>query len=248
MAADTRFAFVTGGSRGIGAAIVERLAAEGFEVTFTYVNDERSAEHTERRAQAGGGVAHAVRADLTDLASIEALLATIPGPRLPHLDVVVNNAAIATPVTPIAETTLDTWRDNLTIAATAPFLIIKHAIAHLRPGAAMINISTINTSTQPAAGVAAYVAGKGALEQLTRIAAIELGPHDVTVNAVRPGPTDTDMQRAANPDPRTRERIADATPMRRFGRPDDVADVVAFLAGPQARWITGQTLTASGGL
>ena len=148
----------------------------------------------------------------------------------------------------IEKTTLQTWNDNLMVAATAPFMIIKHAIPHLRPGASIINISTINASTQPAAGVAAYVAGKGALEQLSAIAAIELGPRDITVNVVRPGVTDTDMQRAANPDLAARERIAEATPLRRMGQPTDIADVVAFLASPQGRWVTGQTITASGGL
>lgn len=108
---------------------------------------------------------------MTDLASVEQLIAAIPGPELPHLDLIVNNAAIATPVTLIKDTTLGTWCDNLMIAATAPFLTIKHAIAHLRAGASVINIATINASTHPTAGTAAYVAGKSALEQLTAIAA-----------------------------------------------------------------------------
>lgn len=239
---------VTGGSRGIGAAIVKRLATEGCRVTFTYASDEEAAAQVEAAVRAAGGVAHRIRADLTNHHSVEQLTATIPNAELPHLDVLVNNAAIPTPVIMIEKTTLQTWNDNLMVAATAPFMIIKHAIPHLRPGASIINISTINASTQPAAGVAAYVAGKGALEQLSAIAAIELGPRDITVNVVRPGVTDTDMQRAANPDLAARERIAEATPLRRMGQPTDIADVVAFLASPQGRWVTGQTITASGGL
>lgn len=239
---------MTGGSRGIGAAVVKRLAAEGCTVTFTYVSDQHAAEQVEAAVRSAGGTAHGVRADLTDLGSVEQLADTIGDAELPHLDVVVNNAAIPTPVTMIEDTELNTWNDNMMVAATAPFVIIKHAIPHLRPGAAIVNISTINASTHPAAGVAAYVAGKGALEQLSVIAAIELGPRDITVNVVRPGVTDTDMQRAANPDPAAQSAIAQATPMRRMGQPTDIADVVAFLAGPQGRWVTGQIITASGGL
>lgn len=246
--AEPRYALVTGGSRGIGAAIVKRLAAEGFCVTFSYVSDEKAAIQVETDVRAAGGIANRIRADLTDLDSVEQLADTIPNPALPHLDVVVNNAAIPTPVAMIEDTALETWSDNLMVAATAPFLIIKRAIPHLRPGAAIINISTINVGTQPVAGVAAYAAGKGALEQLSAIAAVELGPRDITVNTVRPGATDTDMQRAANPDPAVRAQIAEATPMRRLGQPNDIADVVAFLAGPQGRWVTGQTISVSGGL
>lgn len=246
--ADHRFALITGGSRGIGSAIVKRLAAEGYRVIFTYASDETSARKTKEEVLSSGGIAHYTQADLTDPTSVKQLAASIPNPRLPHLDVLVNNAAIPTPVTLIEDTTLNTWCDNLMIAATAPFLIIKHAIPHLRPGASIINISTINASTHPGAGVAAYVAGKGALEQLSAIAAIELGPRDVTVNTVRPGVTDTDMQRAANPDPSTRARLAELTPLRRMGQPDDIANVVAFLASPQGHWVTGQNITASGGL
>jgi 3-oxoacyl-[acyl-carrier protein] reductase len=116
----------------------------------------------------------------------------------------------------------------------------------MRQGGSIINISTVNT-VRPAPGITPYAASKGAMEQLTAVAAHELGPHGITVNTVSPGATDTDLLRATNPAERL-ETVAAMTPLGRLGHPSDVADVVAFLAGPDSRWITGQNIRASGGI
>lgn len=155
---ETKYALVTGGSRGIGAAIVARLAAAGYHVAFTYLSNETAAGQVKDRVHAAGGSANPMQTDLTNIASIEKLLAAIPNSDVPHLDVVVNNAAILPPVALIEDTAFSVWSDNLMIAATAPFLIIKHVIPYLRPGASVINISTINASTHPVEGVSAYAA------------------------------------------------------------------------------------------
>ena len=114
-------------------------------------------------------------------------------------------------------------------------------------GSSIINISSLNTLL-PQPGIAEYCAGKSALEALTQVAAKELAAKDITVTAIRPGVTDTDGQQEANPDPELRQQLAQMTPMGRLGRPEDIAKVAAFLAGPESRWVTGQMITASGGL
>lgn len=159
----------------------------------------------------------------------------------------INNATTDVPISPIADTPLDAWTRALTISATAPFLLIKHLAPQMPNGGAIVNISSLNTQL-PQAGIAGYCAGKSAVESLTQVAAKELGAKGITVNAIRPGVTDTDGQRAVNPDPAVREQIAHMTPLGRLGEPEDIAAVVAFLASPDARWVTGQCLTVSGGL
>lgn len=240
---DQRNALVTGGSRGIGAAIVERLVADGFAVTFTYLRDEAAARSVERNAADAGGFARAIQADLTAPDGVEMLFDAID---VASLGVVVNNASIAAPPMPLLDTSDQTWDDYLAILAKAPFQIIRSAGRVMAQGSSIINISTVNT-VRPAPGISPYIAAKGALEQLTVASALELGPRDITVNAIRPGPTDTDMNRAVNT-PEQITQIAAMTPLRRYGQPADIAAVAAFLAGPDSRWITGQILSASGGL
>jgi len=230
-------AVVTGGSRGIGRAIVRRLARDGARVVFSYRQDKAAADALAREA----GDAVAVRADHADLASIEVLFEHVAG----GLDILVNNAAIVA-AAPIRDITPELFDQAMTVNTKFPLLAIRRAGPLLRDDGRIINISTLNTTT-PEAGIALYCASKAALEQITWVAARELGPRGITVNTVSPGATDTDLLRASNPAEALKE-AATATPLGRLGTPEDIADVVAFLAGPDARWITGQNIQATGGL
>ncbi|MEU8923101.1 glucose 1-dehydrogenase [Kitasatospora sp. NPDC048545] len=240
-----RAAVVTGGSRGIGRAIVRRLARDGADVVFGYAHDDRAAAEVVRAVEAGGGRAWALRADLGEPGAAERLMAEAED-RLGGLDVLVNNAATSFVPTPLAELD-DTALDAvLAVNTRSVFATVRYAARRMRDGGRIVNISTANT-VRPVPGIAAYAASKGAVEQLTAVAAVELGPRGITVNTVSPGATDTDLLRGTNP-PEALTRVAALTPLRRLGDPEDIADVVAFLAGPDGRWITGQNLRATGGL
>ncbi|MFH9353565.1 glucose 1-dehydrogenase [Kitasatospora sp. NPDC017646] len=238
-------AVVTGGSRGIGRAIVERLAREGADVVLGYAEDEAAAEAVVGAVAAAGGRAWAVRADLGVAGAAEQLMAAAEE-RLGGLDILVNNAAKSFTPTPLADLDDAAFDAVLSVNTRAVFATVRYAARRMRDGGRIVNISSINTA-RAVPGVAAYAASKGAVEQLTAVAAAELGPRGITVNTVSPGATDTDLLRGTNP-PEALERVAGVTPLRRLGQPEDIADVVAFLAGPDARWITGQNLRATGGL
>ncbi|MEV6983140.1 glucose 1-dehydrogenase [Sphaerisporangium sp. NPDC051017] len=238
-------AVVTGGSRGIGRAIVERLARDGAEVVFSYASNAQAAAEVEKAVKSAGGGAHAVRIDLADPGAAERLM-ELAEERLGPVDIIVNNAAMSFTPTPIADLDEDLYDRAMTVNARSVFLTTRYAARHMPDGGRIINISTLNT-IRPAPGIAPYAASKGALEQLTAVAAVELGPRGITVNTVSPGATDTDLLRSTNPE-EALTTVAAITPLRRLGHPSDVADVVAFLAGPDARWLTGQNLHATGGL
>ncbi len=237
-------ALVTGGSRGIGAAIVERLAKDGARVVFGYARNKDLAEQLVARLAETGAEAHAVAADVGDPDAVRELFDTAKE-LLGGVDILVNNAGQALTTT-IADTTEQDFDRMFAVNVKGPFFLMQQAARGLNRGGRIINISTINT-VMHGPGVAVYAATKAAVEQFTLVAAKEFGPRGVTVNTVSPGPIDTDMLRATN-SATALDIAAASTPLRRLGRPDDVADVVAFLAGPDARWLTGQNLRASGGL
>jgi 3-oxoacyl-[acyl-carrier protein] reductase len=242
---DGKAALVTGGSRGIGRAIAERLAADGAAVVLSYAARRDAADEVLAAIIAAGGRAHAVAADLRDPGAARQLFEqaeAITGP----LDILVNNAAIAG--TGLIIQTSDEDFDAVMIAnVRSPFMLIREAARRLRDGGRIVNISTVNTVIN-GPGMAAYAASKAALELLGRVAAYELGEREITVNSVSPGATDTEMFRTANPAEETHEQIAALTALRRLGQPADVADVVALLVSDDARWLTGQNIRACGGL
>lgn len=238
-------AVVTGGSRGIGRAIVERLARDGADVVFNYARSADSAAEVVREVEVAGGSARGVQLDLAEPGAAQRLM-EIAEDHLGGLDILVNNAAMNFAVASIAETDEALFDSVMAVNAKSTFLTIRHAARRMRDGGRIINISTLNT-VRPAPGNAPYAASKGAIEQLTAVAAQELGPRGITVNTVSPGATDTDLLRGTNSADNLQMVVA-ITPLRRLGQPSDLADVVGFLAGPDCRWITGQNIRATGGI
>jgi 3-oxoacyl-[acyl-carrier protein] reductase len=231
---DGKTALVTGGSRGIGRAIAERLAADGAEVVLSYATNESAAADVVKAITAAGGRAHAVAADLRFPESARQLFVQaekMVGP----LDILVNNAAIGVTGL-IAETADEDFDATMTTNLRSPFMLMREAARRLRDGGRIVNISTANTIL-PGPGMAAYAASKAAIEMLSRVAAYELGEREITV-----------MFRAANPAEDVHQKLADMTALRRLGQPADIADVVAFLVSTDARWLTGQSIRATGGL
>ncbi|GAA3339224.1 SDR family oxidoreductase [Amorphoplanes nipponensis] len=228
---------MTGGSRGIGRAIVERLARDGATVVFGY----RSRDEEAKAVEAAVPRARGFRADLAEPGAMRELLE-----RADRLDILVANAAAAFVPTPIAEVTDEEYDRVFAVNARSTFQAVRHAARHMRDHGRIIAISTLNT-TSPAPGGSLYVGSKGAVEQFVAVAARELGARGITVNAVSPGATDTELLRSTN-SAEALARMPELTPLGRLGRPEDIADVVAFLAGPDGRWITGQNIHAGGGL
>lgn len=238
-----RRAVVTGGSRGIGQAVTRRLAADGAEVVFSYTRSQEDSERLVAELAAEHKSVHAVQADLTRLEDLHRLFDTADK-LLGGLDILVNNAG-GSVVSPIKETQETDYDRIMALNAKATFFAMQQAAHRMGAEGRIINISSINT-VRHFPGIAVYAGSKAAVEQFTQVAAAELGPRGITVNTVSPGPIDTDMLRDTNP----RDALDLAvmtTPLRRLGRPADVADVVAFLAGPDSRWVTGANIRVSGG-
>ncbi|MDV9188352.1 SDR family oxidoreductase [Streptomyces sp. SR27] len=242
-----RTALVTGASRGIGQAIAARLAAEGALVIVHFGTDESGAAATVEGIEHAGGTALAVRAELgvdgdveTLFAGVEAGLAGRP------LDILVNNAATA-PTGPLGATTRAEFDHLFAVNVRAPYFIIEHALPLMRDGGRIITISSVATRMANPAQTS-FAMTKAAVETMSRTLANQLGPRGITVNAVAPGATRTATNGAVFDVPGLAEQIAGMTALDRLGGPDDVADVVVFLASDAARWVTGQIVDASGGL
>ncbi len=239
---DAPVAIVTGGSRGIGRATAERLAADGFRIVLTYREREQAAAEAVAAIVAGGGEARAVRADLVKREDVLAIFAAADE-AFGRLDALVLNAA-AIPnglLTEISEEDFD-WA--FAVNTKAAFHAFREAAKRLPAGGRIVAIST-GLTRNPMAESNAYSASKAALEVLVRSFAQEVGPREITVNALLPGITDTEG--LAIPQ-QLIDTLVQQTPLRRLGQPRDLADVVSFLVSNDSGWITGQAIYASGGL
>ncbi|KQY01396.1 3-ketoacyl-ACP reductase [Massilia sp. Root133] len=239
-----RVALVTGASRGIGAAVAKRLAADGYAVAVNYAGNEAAANATVAAIEAAGGRAIAVRADVAKVDDVKAMFAAIEE-KLGRVDILVNNAGILPYVT-IAETTDEQFERTMAINVTGTFNTMREAATRLNDGGRIVNFSTsVLHMAPPTYGV--YVATKGAVEALTRVFAKELRGRGITCNAVAPGPVATELFLTGKSDELI-QQIAKSAPLERLGQPDDIAGVVSFLAGPDGGWVNGQILRANGGM
>jgi 3-oxoacyl-[acyl-carrier protein] reductase len=242
-----KIALVTGSSKGIGAAIAQRLARDGATVVVNYAGAAAPAQDVVARIQAAGGAAEAAQADVSDEASVRRMVAGLMS-RHGRVDILVNNAGTYA-AAPLAEVTAEHFHRLFDLNVKGPLLVTAAAIAaNAFPptgGGRIICVSSI-AARGAAANTSVYAASKAAVEALVRNWAAELGPRGITVNAVAPGTTFTEAVSASAAESWKQDLLAH-TPLGRLGAPADVADAVALLASPDAHWLTGQVVDASGG-
>jgi len=233
---------VTGASRGIGAAIAKRLAADGANVAITYTRGAEAAAQVVKDIEQAGGKAIAIQADAADAnavaAAVEKTVATFGG-----LDILVNNAGTAIPK-PFVDSTLEEMDRVIDINVRGVFIATQAALKHIPDNGRIITIGSCVGERMGTPGLVAYAATKGAVKMFTQGLARELGPRGITVNNVQPGPIDTDLNPAN--DEWAAPQIAN-TALKRYGHVDDIAAMVAFVAGPEAGYVTGTSLTVDGG-
>lgn len=235
-------ALVTGGSRGIGAAVVKRLAREGADVALTYVSKPDEAGKTADAAKAFGVRALTIQADASDS---EAMVAAVErtAKEFGGVDILVNNAGIA-PMAPIDTFSLKDFDHTFAVNVRAVFVATQAAVKHMKEGGRVINIGSCVAERVPFAGSAVYAMSKAALVGLVQGLSRDLGPRGITINNVQPGPVDTDMNPAEG---EFATMLKGLMTLPRYGHADEIAAMVAYLAGPEAGFVTGASLTIDGG-
>jgi 3-oxoacyl-[acyl-carrier protein] reductase len=240
-----KVAIVTGASKGIGAAIAKHLAVHGAAVVVNYSSSKTEADKVVGEIAAQGGRAIAVQGNASKQADITHLFAESKK-AFGRLDVLVNNAGIYQGA-PVEQITEESFHRHFDLNVLGVILATQEALKHFGPeGGSIVNISSIVSTSSPA-GLAVYNASKSAVDGLTRTFAKELGPRQIRVNSVNPGPIETEGTHAAGMIDYFKARVA-LTPLGRIGQPDDIANVVVFLASPDAGWMTGEALYVAGGL
>jgi 3-oxoacyl-[acyl-carrier protein] reductase len=242
-----KVAVVTGASKGIGAGIAKGLAAAGAAVAVNYANDEAGAKATVDAIAGAGGRAVAIRGDVSRSADVKHIFEDVHK-TFGHIDILVNNAGVYA-FDALENATEEEFYRQFGINVLAPILMTQEALKYFPPsGGSVINLSSV-VSENPAPQAAIYAASKGAIDTLTGVLAKELGPRNIRVNTVAPGVTDTEGVRTAGVIGSPFESaMVSMTPLGRIGTPDDIAPLVVFLASDEAKWLTGERISASGGL
>jgi len=239
---DGKVALVTGGSRGIGAAIAKRLAADGAAVAITYSSAKEKADEVIRSIELAGGRALAIQADNNDPEAVKnAVIKTVKS--FDGLDVLVNNAGIAV-FKPLDEISIDEFDRTVAVNVRAVFIASQEASRHMKEGGRIITIGSTNADRMPVVGGTVYGMSKAAVAGLTRGLARDLGPRGITVNVVQPGPVDTDMNPANGP---FAEMLKPMLAIKRYSEAHEVAAMVSYLASDEAAYVTGAALTIDGG-
>lgn len=239
-----RVAIITGSSRGIGRAVAERLAKDGFAVVINYSGNEAAAMDVVAAISAAGGVVRGIKADIADPVAVAAMFDATEQV-FGGIDIVVNNAGIMK-LAPIVDCTDEIFDQTIAINLKGSFNVAREAGRRLRRGGRIINLSTSAIGLRlPSYGV--YIATKAAVEALTQVLAQEMRGRNITVNAVAPGPTATDLFLNGKSQELI-DRMSKMNPLERLGKPEDIANVIAFLSSPDGAWVNGQILRANGGM
>jgi len=242
-------ALVTGGSKGIGRAVALRLARDGAFVMISYASDKKGADETVQAITSKGGRAVALQGDVSRHYNIKRLFVdvtkAIKDNSFKGLDILVNNAGIY-PMGTLEDTTEEDFEKTLNVNVKGVFFCTQEAVKMMGEGGRIINISTTLTRVGTT-NMMAYAASKGAVDVLTRDLAMALGPKGITVNAINPGLIRTEGTSKMTADNENMKKFSDETALGRIGEPGDVADIAAFLANDNARWVTAQRIEASGG-
>jgi 3-oxoacyl-[acyl-carrier protein] reductase len=244
MKLEGKAALVTGASRGIGRAIALRLAQDGASIVVNYSGSAEAAQRVVAEIEAAGGRAVAVQADVSKPADVERLFDETVR-HFGRLDILVNNAGVFF-TKPLAEVGEAEFDRIFAVNVKGTFFACQQGAKRLSDGGRIVNFSS-STTAMMLLRYSAYVATKGAVEQLSHVLAKELGPRGITVNVVSPGPTDTELF-SSDKTEEDKRRFAQMAALGRLGQPQDIADVVAFLASDDARWITGQNIRTNGGI
>ncbi|MBZ9656119.1 SDR family oxidoreductase [Phyllobacterium lublinensis] len=239
-----KIAIVTGAARGIGAAVAQRLASDGFAVVINYASSSAEADASVENLVKAGHQAIAVKADVSKAEDVRRIF-DITEQKLGTVDVLVNNAGIMK-VMPLADTSDEVFEQTFSINVQGTFNTLREAATRLNNGGRIINFSTSVVGTN-LPGYAVYAGTKAAVETFTRVFSKELRGRNITVNAVAPGPIATDLFLNGKSDELI-QQFSKAAPLERLGQPEDIAKAVSFLAGPDGGWVNGQILRANGGL